>query len=310
MIENNIFDAGGLPQRSSSDSLIDLKGIVCTVRGNTFNHGGVKILNKGIHVIDREVARSSTYDHVIIDNKFNFNDDSSSMVQTNDDTQNIYVSGNIRGLAATDYSGPITKDRVPDWYATTQAMRRASDPESVALPVVTSVPTPRPTLRPSGVPTPSPTCMPTITLPVPSPTSSIVLATSYNIYANWKIQTDYWTDDSINGVFYGSFNDGGSHRSTYYAQLDPGGQIRFTPKIADLTEQKALQLAVRSLSGSAEIQIKVNTVSLEVVAENEWHDHVLNCSYSSLGSEVKIVTLENTGYREITLLLDDIGFLA
>mmetsp|Transcript_20420 Transcript_20420/g.33822 ORF Transcript_20420/g.33822 Transcript_20420/m.33822 type:complete len:488 (-) Transcript_20420:111-1574(-) len=276
LIEDNTFDAAGLSGANSADSFIDLKGSRCIVRGNTFNQNGATSMSKGVNAIDRGVDKSS-YDHVIIDNTFNFDDGSSPMVRANKNTQSIYVTDNVRNPKGTNYGGSIIQNRMPDWYT--------ARIESTAA-----------TLAPTPAPTPRPTQPP------------IDMTKSYTIYANWAVTTDFWADNSSNGDFDVSYNDGGSHRSTYSATLQPGGKVQFDAAGADLTGLSELRFFIRSFADDVSLRLKVNGVAGKITAHKDWRDHVFNFSWWVPGAKVTSISFENRNNFPVSVLFDDIRF--
>lgn len=146
----------------------------------------------------------------------------------------------------------------------------------------------------------------------PSPTPSPVdRSQSHVIYANWKVNADFWTDISTNGIFDNSYNDGGAHRSTYRAELEPGGKVHFVTSTTDrhLTGRGKVRFFMRSLN-PIDLRVQVNDDMNDgdtFTANTEWKDNEFD--FAIQGSDINSISFENTSDRTVAVLLDDIRFL-
>jgi hypothetical protein len=146
--------------------------------------------------------------------------------------------------------------------------------------------------------------------PAPTPAPEVDITKSYTIYANWRVTPDFWADSSSNGDFQVSYNDGGSHRSTYYGRMQPGGKVRFESTGADLTGLTEMRFFVRSLAEGTNLRLRVNKVAGTFTAGEKWRHHAFNFSYWVSGADVTSVEFENINDSPVTILFDDIRFVA
>lgn len=121
---------------------------------------------------------------------------------------------------------------------------------------------------------------------------------------------DFWKDESENGSFYDSYNDGGSHRSSFFAELQPRGMVKFVTNTADLSGLREVRFFVRSLGSPVGLRLRVNGVAGAITAGEEWRDHTFNFSYWVSGSDVTSISFENRNDSVVKILLDDIRFMA
>lgn len=149
-----------------------------------------------------------------------------------------------------------------------------------------------------------------VTTPSPAPVDT---SQSHVIYSNWDINTDFWTDVSTNGTFRDNYNDGGSHRSTYHAKMEPGGKIRFVTDIADhLTGWNKVRFLMRNLDDdddAVDFRIEINERDDDggaFTVGTEWHAHVFD--FATYGSDVTSISFANLKNRTVTVLLDDLRF--
>jgi hypothetical protein len=158
--------------------------------------------------------------------------------------------------------------------------------------------------------TPKPTSSPTLP-PTPSPIPSVDISNSHTIFSNVAVNSDFWNNLSTNGLFLYNYNDGGSHKSSLYAQLQPYGKVHFESRGADLTDLTGLnevRFFIRGIT-TGTIRMKVNSRSAHFSVDQAWHEHSFDYSFWLQGSDVSTVLFENIGTGPVTLLLDDIRFV-
>ncbi len=114
IIEKNTIYGTGISSAAFEDSFIDLKGTRTYVRYNTFNQGNEPKIERGIAVIDRDVALSS-YEHVIHDNVFNMDNSSTPLIEEYSGTRDVYAYNNTRNPAGTMYTNGVIQSK-PAWY--------------------------------------------------------------------------------------------------------------------------------------------------------------------------------------------------
>ena len=141
-----------------------------------------------------------------------------------------------------------------------------------------------------------------------SPNNNVDITDSYAIYSNSQVNDAFWHDQSANGFFLFHHNDGGSHQSTIYAQLQANGKVHFVANGADLTGLTELRFFVRSLTSNTVLRMSINGISGHVRPDEEWHDHTFAFKFFLKGNDVNSIMFENISGYPVTLLFDDIRF--
>lgn len=136
------------------------------------------------------------------------------------------------------------------------------------------------------------------------------IAESYTIYANNKVNDVFWNDRSANGFFLYHHNDGASHQSAIYAQLEPNGKVHFEANGADLTGLTEFRFFIRSTTPGTTLRLKVNGISGHIRPSAQWRDHTFAFKFFMKGKDIKSVMFENISGKPVSLLFDDIRFTA
>lgn len=133
---------------------------------------------------------------------------------------------------------------------------------------------------------------------------------SYTVYANNQVNDVFWYDRSANGFILYHHNDGSSHQSSIYAQLEPNGKIHFETNGADLTGLEELRFFIRTITPGTTLRLKINGIAGHIRPSEEWHDHTFAFKFFLAGKDIKSIMFENISGKPVSILLDDIRFTA
>lgn len=135
----------------------------------------------------------------------------------------------------------------------------------------------------------------------------------HTIYSNRMLYEFYWSHEVSRGSVSLNYDDGGSHASTYRANLGRKGKITFVAQAADLTGYNEIRFYDRAITKSgAKLRIQIyggdTSVRTVITPKSEWEANVFDFTMWFPGEDVYAVEISNMSKKPVSVLFDDIRF--